>query len=137
MARLMVLGLMVGAKVDEYVDDGDGRVSTRARVTRVLLGSPDSLATSRVESRLRAMLGTPREACYSAPRGGPWRRLYWAGRHGRGVELVIVLRRYFNPPALKMSSVPAWAGEGPPGSGVILFGADEPDDERVELVRCP
>ena len=127
----------LGIKVDEYVDDGDRHVSSSARVEHVMLGSPDSLSSRRAESRLRSTLGMPRETCYSAWRAGPWRRLYWPGRHGRGVELLVVLPRYFNPPAARTSALPAWAEDGPPGSGIILFGVREPDDKGIQLVRCP
>jgi hypothetical protein len=127
----------LGIKVDEYVDDGDRHVSPSARIEQVILGSPDSASSRRAESRLRAMLGTPREVCYSAWRAGPWRRLSWPGQQGRGVQLRVVLPRYFNPPAARTSALPAWAEGGPPGSGIILFGVREPDDKSVQIVRCP
>ena len=127
----------LGIKVDDYVDDADPRVSPSARIMYVLVGSPDSLSSRRAEARLRAMLGEPREVCSAPPGAVPRRRLYWPGRHGRRVQLVVLLPRYDNPPALRASTMPAWADAGPPGAGTIIFGVDEPDLKGYELLRCP
>ena len=127
----------LGIKVDDYVDDAAPRVSPRARIMYVLIGSPDSIASRRVEARLRAILGEPREVCFAPPHAVPRRRLYWPGRHGRGVQLVVLLPRYDSPPASGTSAMPAWANAGPPGAGTISFGVDEGQLEGYDLLRCP
>jgi len=122
-------------KVDEYVDDGNPKVSPRARIEAVGLRSPDSAATALIESKLRAALGPPIERCVLGT-SNRWRRLYWAGDRGRGVQLLVALPLQLREHDKSTDSIVAMLG-APTGVSSVVFGAETPRDKDLPPTPCP
>ncbi len=81
----------LGLELNEYIDDGDPKVSRWARVITVSLELRDMQSVAAVRQRLVAALGTPTEQCHllRAEGGEPAARLHrlqWGGR-GHGVDM--------------------------------------------------
>ena len=81
----------IGLRVNEYIDDGDPRVSRGARVIEVSFQLRDTQTVAAVRRRLVAALGAPREECRLVRAEGRepaarLHRLQWAGR-GQGVVM--------------------------------------------------
>lgn len=74
----------LGIKVNEYVDDGNPRVSRRARIASVHLGVWDTASFQRALTRLRARLGEPERLCRRSP-DVSLTSYFWSGEAGLGV----------------------------------------------------
>ena len=109
--------------VDEYIDDGDPKVSRGARVTEVILVLPTAATIAAVTARVRSALGAPDEACHPAfsyPRSPApefVRRLSWRGdRFG-----VVIGMAFGNPDRLAQRPAGWFAiGETPSVRGMGL-----------------
>ena len=74
--------------VDEHVDDIKSSVSRSARVKSLGLTADSAAAARATRSRLQAVLGRPKEICYTGTPGQHFRAFYWPGDHDDGVLLV-------------------------------------------------
>ena len=123
-------GLMI--KVDEYIDDGDPKVSPLARIENVSLRVRDSSSSAALIARADAALGTPEVSCYRSSIAGRMISRYWAGTSRRGLRLVMRLG-----PIMPGDTI-AGAEAYPDGSGGVAFGAERPSlPVGVKLESCP
>ena len=109
-------GLMI--KVDEYIDDGDPKVSPHARIENVSLRVRDSSSSAALIERANAALGVPEVSCYLSSVAGRMISRYWTGTSKRGLLLVMRLG-----PIMPGDTI-AGAEAFPDGSGAVVFGAE-------------
>jgi hypothetical protein len=127
----------LGVEVDAYVDDANPSVPAGARVASVRLRTDAPATTAQLEAQLRAALGTPRVDCYTTGLPGRWRRTYWPGRWGRGVQLLTAVAPPAAGPGAVSAGTPAHVRPPPSGTGVVTFGAEAPGDRFLSPAPCP
>lgn len=110
----------LGILIDEYVDDGDPRVSRHARIEQVWFRVRDSTSIAALIARADSLLGIPETLCSSSSSTGRLVSRYWPGSRRRGLRLVVRLN-----PGIPADTVPGMATI-PVGTGAVQFGAERP-----------
>lgn len=107
-------------RVDEYIDDGNPKVSPRARIEDVRFRVLDSRKIADLVARADAALGAPEVLCFRSRDTGRLMSRYWPGSSTRGLGLLVRFG-----PAIGADTIPGMSTL-PVGTAVVRFGAERP-----------